>query len=89
MVGFRAAGWTCLAAAALGFIVAAIGLRGIGVVGRITKNDDSHGDLSLENIKSNSQLSVRTIKTAGIESCRTAPDSSLTIDTIWRNQSDV
>ncbi|KAF4568600.1 hypothetical protein EYR40_009994 [Pleurotus pulmonarius] len=89
MVGFRAAGWTCLAAAALGFIVAAIGLRGIGVVGRITKNDDSHGDLSLESIKSNSQVSVRTIKTAGIESCRTAPDSSLTIDTTWRNQSDV
>jgi hypothetical protein len=34
MVGFRAAGWTCFAAAVLSFGIALIGLRGIGVIGR-------------------------------------------------------
>jgi hypothetical protein len=34
MVGFRAAGWTCFAAAMLAFLVGLVGLRGIGVVGQ-------------------------------------------------------
>ncbi|KAF8190405.1 major facilitator superfamily domain-containing protein [Mycena galopus ATCC 62051] len=33
MAGFRAAGWTCLAVALVGFCFALFGLRGIGVVG--------------------------------------------------------
>jgi len=34
MVGFRAAGWTCFAAALLSFLISIVGLRGIGVVGQ-------------------------------------------------------
>lgn len=34
MVGFRAAGWTCFAAAVLAFLIGLVGLRGIGVVGQ-------------------------------------------------------
>lgn len=44
MVGFRAAGWTCFAAALLSFIIALVGLRGIGIVGqksRIISGTDS------------------------------------------------
>lgn len=34
MVGFRAAGWTCFAAAALSFLIGLVGLRNIGIVGQ-------------------------------------------------------
>lgn len=34
MAGFRAAGWTSFAAALLSFLIALVGLRGIGVVGQ-------------------------------------------------------
>jgi hypothetical protein len=37
MVGFRAAGWTCFAAAVLAFLIALVGLRGIGIVGQKKK----------------------------------------------------
>ncbi|KAJ6588750.1 major facilitator superfamily domain-containing protein [Mycena capillaripes] len=33
MAGFRAAGWTCFAAAVVSFIIAVFGLRGIGILG--------------------------------------------------------
>lgn len=37
MVGFRAAGWTIFAAAALSILIGIVGLRGIGIVGKISK----------------------------------------------------
>lgn len=40
MVGFRAAGWTCFAAAGVAFCIAAFGLRNIGVVGKTTQQED-------------------------------------------------
>ncbi|KAF9493130.1 MFS general substrate transporter [Pleurotus eryngii] len=40
MVGFRAAGWTCFAAAGVAFCIAAFGLRNIGVVGKTTLQED-------------------------------------------------
>jgi len=38
MAGFRAAGWTCFAAAVLAFLIGVICLRGIGVVGQQKKS---------------------------------------------------
>jgi hypothetical protein len=34
MVGFRAAGWTCFAAATLAFLIGLVGLYGMGVIGQ-------------------------------------------------------
>jgi hypothetical protein len=34
MEGFRAAGWTCFATAAMSFVIGTIGLQGIGYVGK-------------------------------------------------------
>jgi hypothetical protein len=43
MTGFRAAGWTCFGAAVLSFGIGAVGLRGIGYVGR-QRIANSQGD---------------------------------------------
>ncbi|KAJ6606046.1 major facilitator superfamily-domain-containing protein [Mycena vulgaris] len=40
MVGLRAAGWTLAAAGAISFVIALVGLRGIGIVGQIKKPEE-------------------------------------------------
>lgn len=39
MVGFRAAGWTCFAAAMVSLLIGIIALRGTGVTGQNAKAD--------------------------------------------------
>ncbi|OBZ77744.1 hypothetical protein A0H81_02617 [Grifola frondosa] len=34
MAGFRAAGWTCCGASAISFLIAVIGMRGVGIIGQ-------------------------------------------------------
>ncbi|KAJ8522255.1 hypothetical protein ONZ45_g1154 [Pleurotus djamor] len=91
MAGFRAAGWTCLAAAALSLIVAAVGLRGIGIVGKTAKSDETEAGTALESIKADSHATVGAkLKGTGNESIRSVPDSSISIDlSLMRNQSSV
>jgi hypothetical protein len=40
MVGLRAAGWTLCAAGVVSFMIAMVGLRGIGIVGQHKKADE-------------------------------------------------
>ncbi|KAL0952985.1 hypothetical protein HGRIS_007196 [Hohenbuehelia grisea] len=85
MVGFRAAGWTCLAAAGIGFAVAAFGLRGIGVVGQMPRATEH--EISLQQIKDVSTTTVGTMSNqkdddnTGIGG-HSAPDSTLTINVV-------
>ena len=39
MIGFRAAGWTCVGALAISLVVAVFGLRGFGLVGQQPKEE--------------------------------------------------
>ncbi|KAJ7508587.1 major facilitator superfamily domain-containing protein [Mycena galericulata] len=41
MVGFRAAGWTCFAVSVLSFVIAIVGLRGIGIIGRSAEKPEA------------------------------------------------
>jgi len=68
MVGFRAAGWTCFAAAVLAFLIGVVGLRGIGVVGqqkKIPNPAEITADSSAINLPAagnNEKLSVEPVK---------------------------
>lgn len=48
MAGFRAAGWTCFAAAALSLTIGVFGLRGMGVVGQQKKAQDSTDSICVD-----------------------------------------
>jgi hypothetical protein len=54
MVGFRAAGWMLCAAAASSIIIGLVGLRGIGIVGRV--NDVTH-DATVQNTEKDADSS--------------------------------
>lgn len=69
MIGFRAAGWTCVGALAISLVVAVFGLRGIGLVGQLPKEEKrttaielgriSDGRVALCDGGTNSMLGVR------------------------------
>ncbi|KAJ7572217.1 major facilitator superfamily domain-containing protein [Mycena floridula] len=48
MAGFRAAGWTMFGAALLGFVIAAVGLRGMGIVGKAKPDPSAPDDIPLQ-----------------------------------------
>ncbi|KAF8204419.1 major facilitator superfamily domain-containing protein [Mycena galopus ATCC 62051] len=61
MAGFRAAGWTCFAAAIVCFIFALFGLRGIGIVGRQSELPTAAFDTTPKQPKSYHPLSIHII----------------------------
>jgi hypothetical protein len=68
MVGFRAAGWTCFAAAVLAFLIGVVGLRGIGVVGQQKKTPNpaeitaDSSAINLPAAGNNEKLSAEPVK---------------------------
>lgn len=50
LAGYRVAAWACAASAAVGFVIAVAGLRGMGIVGRkeepVDALDDGAGDVA-------------------------------------------
>jgi hypothetical protein len=63
MTGFRAAGWTCFAAAVVSFLIGLVGLRGIGIVG--TKRTDDDG--SVDGVEKEEAVPETSRKTDNVE----------------------
>lgn len=55
MVGFRAAGWACFAAAVISFVIALVRLRGMGIVGGDKVDESRRDDIELQQ-NSNSRV---------------------------------
>jgi hypothetical protein len=66
MEGFRAAGWTCFATGALSFAIGAVGLRGIGYVGKKAL-DQTTGEGDVSSLPFDGQTQTRDIPMTPLE----------------------